>query len=435
MTPNSSDQDSNDLAALGWIANYPPWFASFWIKHAKCKTPEETSRLLHLLRSIEDGQPAETRRLLPGIDPNLRLATQDEESESLLEWAAGKARHPDCIRALMAAGADINAPGLVLKLLGKTDLLAEVLKAGDSPSRSAECGRALLGACADDPMAVKMLLEAGARTDLTTTFYITNKKRVDKVSALMLAAHAGQLEIVKLLLDAGANVAAVDSAGNTALAWAKISRAKAPAAKIIALLGGDAATKGAATSCLPEPVDFTTRAKSTEFKEVLALAKAMTKATGKSVELSDDSLPGARAFRAPKAESALALLDEIRPKAAALGALAFLSDNLYENDVSYLVLLPTTDYKEAVVAFGTPEGQAIDCDELTAWLTKLEKTQPFVLTHLAPDLLRAKFTTPIKDAAKLAKAIQAICPDVINEPLKKVAAHLEKSRELYLWWD
>jgi hypothetical protein len=65
----------------------------------------------------------------------------------------------------------------------------------------------------------------------------------------------------------------------------------------------------------------------------------------------------------------------------------------------------------------------------------LEKTQPFVLTHLAPDLLRAKFTTPLKDSTRIAKAIQKICPDVINESLSDVARHLEKSQELYLWWD
>jgi hypothetical protein len=35
----------------------------------------------------------------------------------------------------------------------------------------------------------------------------------------------------------------------------------------------------------------------------------------------------------------------------------------------------------------------------------------------------------------LAKDIKEICGDVINEPVEKVAAHLARSRELYLWWD
>ena len=97
MSPDSSDGDFIQLVQEGWIANYPPWFFTFWIKPAKCKTKEQTSHLLHLLRSIEDGQTEETQRLLPGIDPNLRLAVEGEQTESLLEWAVGKARDPDCI--------------------------------------------------------------------------------------------------------------------------------------------------------------------------------------------------------------------------------------------------------------------------------------------------------------------------------------------------
>jgi hypothetical protein len=77
----------------------------------------------------------------------------------------------------------------------------------------------------------------------------------------------------------------------------------------------------------------------------------------------------------------------------------------------------------------------VDSYELVDWLHELEETQPFIVTHLAPDLIRAKFTTPLKDAARIAKAIQRICPDVINASMSEVAGHLEKSRELYLWWD
>jgi hypothetical protein len=245
------------------------------------------------------------------------------------------------------------------------------------------------------------------------------------------------LPIVKLLLEAGANVNAVDSAGNTAIAWAKISRAKTKAAKIIPLLeqAGASAGAGKGTGALPEAVDLEAKAKTAEFKKALDLAKALTRSPGKTVELEEGPLSGARAFRLRDSESAISVLDKIQPQVAALGAIAFISEDVLDRTGPCLVLMPTTAYRDAVIAFQTPAGQSVDCYELVAWLAKLEKTQPFAITHLAPDLLRARFTTPIKNSAALARAIEKICPDVINTSLDKVAEHLAKSRELYLWWD
>jgi hypothetical protein len=437
MTDDAPDDDFLDLVQQGWIADYPPWFAEFWIKPAKCKTAEQASQLLHLLRSIEDGKTDDTRRLLPGIDPNVRLAVEGRRSESLLEWAVEKAGRPECIHILIEAGASLDSPSLVHKLVTarRTDLLRTLLAAGADPNGKCDGETALAAACWNDPKAVQLLLASGARTNVTTTIHVTNKKKVSKVTPLMVAAYAGQTPIVKLLLDAGSKVDAVDAAGNTAFAWAKAARAKAQGAKIAAMLEKAGATAQADTGALPEPVDFAARAKTPQFKQSLKIAKELTKSAGKPVELAEGPLAGASAFRIRKAESAAALLDEIRPQAAALGALAFLSENLYEMAVSYLVLVPTADYREAIVAFETPAGQSIDSYELVAWLEKLEKTQPFSLTHLAPDLVRAKFTTAIKNSKKLAKAIEKICPDVINTSLANVAKHLEKSQELYLWWD
>jgi hypothetical protein len=422
------------LAQQGWVADYPPWFWKFWIKPARCRSEEESSQLLHLLRSIEDGKPEETRRLLPGIDPNVRLAVQGKQSESLLEWAAEKARHPDCIRVLVAAGANLKAPKLVTKLVcaGKTQLLREMIQAGADTKTGKD---AVIAACWDDPKALRLLLEAGVSANATTTVYITNRKRVSKVTPLMVAAYAGQLEAVKLLLQAGVDVGAVDSDGNTVTAWAKISGAKGEAGKIILLLERAGATAVTDTGTLPEPVDFSSRAKTPKFKEALAVAKAITKSAGKTVELAVGPLLGAYAFRVRDAERTMAVLDEVRSKVASLGVFAFLSEDLHKKSGPCLVLVPAADYREAIIAFETPAGQSMDSYELAAWLADLEKTQPFVITHIAPDRIQARFTTPIRDAKRLAKAIRSICPDVINESLDKVARYLERSRELYLWWD
>ena len=142
-------------------------------------------------------------------------------------------------------------------------------------------------------------------------------------------------------------------------------------------------------------------------------------------------MKGAYGFSVP-ADSAIKLLDDLRQKVSALSAMVFLFPDM--NTVQ-LVLVPTTDYAEAVIAFDTPEGQSMDCYELVRWLKTLEKEQPFEITHLAPDLLRARFLTEIKEPLQLAKRIEKICSDVVNEPIEKVARHLATSHELYLWWD
>ncbi len=420
----------------GWIAGYPPWFFNFWIKHANCKTDEESSHLLHFLRALEDGKLDEARRLLPGIDPNLRLTIEGNHTQSLLAWATEKCRNPDCIRLLVEAGANLKARGIVANLAmryGENDLLAEMLKAGADPNLSHRDSDPLTIACCRDAKTVRILLEAGARHDATTTVYITNKKKVDKVTPLMVAAYAGQPQIVKILLAAGADPKALDSTQGTAITWAKISRSRAKAAKIIPLLEEAGATEGAGKEGL-EPVDFSARSKTPEFKQALDLCKKLTKSAARAVQLSEGPLAGAKVFGIRKGQSAMAVLEEIRLQVASLGAFAFLSEQM-EPGSDGLVLVPTTDYRQAIIAFETPVGQSMDCYELIAWLNNLEKTQPFIVTHIAPDLFRAKFTTPLKDSASLAKAIEKICSDVINEALPEVAHHLEQSRELYLWWD
>ena len=97
---------------------------------------------------------------------------------------------------------------------------------------------------------------------------------------------------------------------------------------------------------------------------------------------------------------------------------------------SRLVLLPSRDMYEAVEALETPEGQSIDSQGLIAWLKELEKTQPFEITTLSPDLVRARFTTEIQDPRGLMRRIEEICPDVADTTLK-----VARTRELYLWWD
>jgi len=433
----ASNRNFLELMKQGWIAGYPPWFHNFWIKPAKCETEEEKTRLLNFLRAIEDGKMEKMKQLLPDIDPNLRLAVEGNRTESLLEWAVEKAREPEAIRLLLKAGAGVKGIWLTHKAVGRGDneILADLLQAGADPNGGSPKEGPLTAACWGDAEAVRLLLEAGARTDRTTTIYITNNRPVKKVSPLMAAAYAGQPQIAKLLLEAGADLRAKDEKGNTAVAWARISRAKKKAEKIIALLQEAGLSESASESDLPEQADFSERGKSPEFKRALELAKKLTKSAPEPVDLDTGELNGVRAFKIRDSRKALDILEEIRPELAALGAYAFLSERLMEYDTTYLVLIPEPDYRKAIIAFETPVGQSIDCHDLNKWLKKLEEKEPFVITHIAPDLVRARFNGKLNDSKWVASQIHKICSDAMDSPVPKLAKHLEKSGELFLWWD
>ena len=433
----ASDRNFLELMKQGWIAGYPPWFHNFWIKPAKCKTEEEKARLLHFLRAIEDGKMEEMKGLLPDIDSNLRLAVEDKRTESLLEWAVEKARAPEAIRLLLKAGAGVKETWLTHKAVHRGDnkILAELLEAGADPNGGSAEENPLSTASWRDAEAVRLLLKAGARTDCTTTLYITNNRPVKKVTPLMAAAFAGQPQIAKLLLEAGANPTAKDGKGNTAMAWARISRAKKKAEKIIALLEEAGLSESPSKSELPEQADFSERAKSLEFKRALDLAKKLTKSAPEPIDLDTGKLEGIRAFKIRAQKRPLDILEEIRPKLAGLGAYAFLSERLMDYDATYLILIPEPDYRKAIIAFETPVGQSVDCHDLNQWLKKLEEKEPFAITHIAPDLLRAQFKGKLKDSKWVAKQIHEICSDAMDSPVPELAKHLEKSGELFLWWD
>jgi hypothetical protein len=432
-----ADQDFPTLMSQGWIAGYPPWFHNFWITPAKCKTVKDKTRLLNFLRAIEEGKIDEMKRLLPDINPDLRLGVEGNRTESLLEWAIEKARDPEAVRLLLKAGASMKATWLAHKAVcrGDNEILAELLAAGAEPNGGSAEENPLTSACWQDGKAVQLLLEAGARIDSTTTVYITNNRPVKKVTPLMVAAYAGQPQIAKLLLEAGADPKAKDEKGNTAVAWARISRAKKKAEKIIGLLEEAGLSESGSKSDLPEQADFSEGAKSPQFKNALDLAKQLTKSEPKSIDLETGELEGARAFKIRDEKKALDILQEIRPKLAALGAYGFLSERLMEYDATYLVLIPEPDYPKAIIALETPVGQSVDCHDLNKWLKKLEEKEPFVITHIAPDLVRARFKGEVKDSKWVAKKIHEICSDAMDSPIPQLAKHLEKSGELFLWWD
>lgn len=435
-TESTEAAEAAFLKALneGWVAGYPPWFWKHLVQKAGCRTQEEGERLLHLLRSIEDGQPDDTRRLLAeGIDANLRLG---EEEGRLIEFASTHGKNPDCIRALLEAGANPRGTRAVFELISyhQNKVLSDVLKAGvDVDEVRYGCTALASAVMAGNVSALRQLVDAGADVNRVSELPVDARKVVKNCSPLMFAAHFGEVAMVKLLLKFGADPHHVDAQGNNVITWARASRSKVKASKIIGILEKEGVVATAGKSAIPQAPDFSSRAKSPEFKKAIAIVRMITGSVVETVELAEGPLPGAKAFRV--ADDARALLNELTQRLVGLNCMAFLSEDVTSKNGFCIVLLPTTDYREAITAFETPEGQSITSEDLVRWLESIRKQQPFEIVELKPDLLRATFSTEIVEPLTLAKNIEEICPDVINEPLPKVATNLARSRELYLWWD
>lgn len=101
---------------------------------------------------------------------------------------------------------------------GRLETVKTLLDKGADPNSADDIGQtALMGAARNGHVeTVSLLLAAGARVDVT--LHATNW------TALLLAAFYGQADVVKVLLDHGADPKAKDSEGKTAMAWAKVKK-------------------------------------------------------------------------------------------------------------------------------------------------------------------------------------------------------------------
>jgi len=139
-----------------------------------------------------------------GADVN---AKEHEHDQTALMWAAAE-RHPDVVRLLVGARADIRARsrtyaqtvvGEQTQRAGREELNYTVLRGGATAL--------LFTARAGDPESARLLLDAGANP---------NEAQPDGVSALVLAAHSGNGRVAALLLEDGADPNAFGT-GYTAL--------------------------------------------------------------------------------------------------------------------------------------------------------------------------------------------------------------------------
>ena len=161
-----------------------------------------------LLLATFAGEPVRVRRLLArGADPN--------DGGNSLWWAAGFGE-TEILRELLRAGADVDEPydhGITPLMLA-------------SATGEADCVRLLINAGAD--------VNAQDRRIVADVYYIgsgtvSSKRKidygwqVDRQTPLILAAREGHVDVMQLLLEAGAKLGVTDGDGKYAADYAKES--------------------------------------------------------------------------------------------------------------------------------------------------------------------------------------------------------------------
>ena len=268
-------------------------------------------------------------------------------------------------------------------------------------------------------------------------------------TALIGAAKENHLEIVQLLYTHHADLGPTDFQGKTALdvadengaddvvQWLKAFKAPGKAtSKRPAKPHPGVTVVEAARKVIGQFPGLAARAKYTAFVARLATATGRKpKAFTNPDAFEYGKLKGVFAVECPADRPDL--VDVLAVKAAAAGGTLVRTDPTQDpaNGVS-CVLYPTTDKVAVMLARETSSNGTVgaDTEDIAAFLTDLDKDNPFRLTACAGDLIAGEFDGPVRKAKAVAKRILELCSEGDDDP-DDLAQTLKADRAFFLWWD
>jgi ankyrin repeat protein len=357
-----------------------------------------------------------------GDVPHLRAAlaagvyvdVPDKEQYTALLYAA-RAGHAEAFHVLREAGANLHA-----RARHDTDVL--------------ECA-----AAGGNVELVRYLLGQGLPVDGHWWSELDTIRVGDHASPLIEAARHGHREVVRVLLDAGANVRARD-AGHTALWWAK----KEGHQPVVDLLIERGATKKDPAPALAKA--FPAAAEQPAFQKVLQDLTALCGTPRSSRRTKGGYLfvlkkNSARlAERYPEAKGGGELLTCLCRDVRGAGFHLILVNPAHAQRTAKLLLVPTADKYAAVAGCKPSAGNyALGTRDILAWLRGLDRDYPFVLIGCGRDFVSGEFVKPIDTPKELGSRVAKFCPDLIDGDLIKsplgLGRRMQAGGEFYLWWD
>jgi hypothetical protein len=375
-----------------------------------------------LFNAASAGNAARIRELLAAGVP---IESQDVNRRTAVMVAA-QAGHAEAFHALVDLGANLHALALC-----DIDLLECAAEGGNIDI-------------------VRFLLDQGMPVDGHWKPRSDVSRRMGHFTPMMSAALEGHVEIVRLLLEKGADREAKHD-GETALKTA-LGNIKHPIGEdqaalkpryqeIVALLkGGPGEARPAGESLEAEVKQFAQNAKRPEFVKFRQMLEEKCGGHHTWRPDPDHGMPakGVVAFRLVNCQRQAALT-KLQDGAREAGCQLVLSEPWAPGEVAKLVLFPTANKFAVVAATGTNgANDSVHTDDIVQWLTAVDEENPFTLVYCGHDMVGGSFQGALKNARVLASRMFEICPSCRDEDLETaedMAAALKKRKGFFLRWD
>lgn len=380
-----------------------------------------------LMLACEKGA-VEIAEFLLAQGADITQTNRDRETPLMKAAAAGSAA---LVRLLIERDAEVNA-------VSKTRESAIALAAGASHSLPKDQLIEM----------VQILLQAGADPNVPNC----------ETTPLIEAVRNGHLDLLQVLLNAGARLEVGDRSEDTAVSLAKLYGQQGILAFLREYTGTNLNEFERCKSQrnadeededdfeneeennerwgedLPQP-DFSNAAQHPEYQQAV---NDLAEICG-STPVSHDDFPGWFSIHVNSKRCKDIKTEELQRQFLERGCFLYEPKHYYGEGPEKLCILPTTDKYDAIALHQTNGcNNGVGPGYVVQWLKDLEQEQPFVLTCIAYDTLAGRFLTPIENPEELAERMYDFCSDIVDQGCGSVeilAETLASTDDLFFWWD